>query len=291
MTLDTIFDNFTSKLLEIELFKRVVEDSSNKELSELLESSKEIQKLPKEKQDEFFQGYSFIFRSALDGEVKLYGSKDLKTEEMKKLAHIRKNKQYQWLLVDAYEVFEDFIEEVFAYIGYKDKNLWMMSDFGNISLPDIAGKDYTWFLEQTNKKRGKPKSILNHLREKFPKIQKLETDNKLHTNFKLLLILSERFRHIIVHKRGVVDNKELFIKEVLEGVGLYNNGNPVDEYKKFISQFFGKNECENHIVLIDRHKNRNEIFRSSINVLSVFVQYLIAHAEIIKMEIQHNISK
>ncbi len=287
MTLDKIFDNFTSKMLEIELFKRVVEDSSNKELSELIKNSKEIKKLSKEEQDEFYEGHNFIFYSALDGKVKFYGNKNLTIKEMQKLTVNRKNKQYQWLLVDAYEAFEDFIEDIFAYLGYKDKNLWMMSDYGNIYPSEIDNKDYTWFLEQSRKKKDRPKSILNHLRKKFPKIEQLESNNKLNVNLKLSLIICENFRHIIVHENGIIKNDVKFTQKLLEKAGLYNNGNPNNSYKDFIKQFFGINEYANHIMLLDRSINhKSNVFNMKIDVLSMFIRYLIAYAEVIKSEVQ-----
>ena len=47
-----------------------------------------------------------------------YGYKERRLEDQKRAVWRHKNKQYQWLLAEAYELFEDFIESAYGFAGF-----------------------------------------------------------------------------------------------------------------------------------------------------------------------------
>lgn len=240
----------------------------------------DIEKLPKEYQIDNISMHNFSFYSATDGIIRFYGNKKISIEEKYDFIIIHKNKQYQWLLAEAFEEFEDFIENIYAYIGFKDNNLWLLSDFGNITLDILKTKDYSWFQEKSKNKKNVPQSILERLRMIFPKIADIDVNNKLNVNLKLAIILIENLRHIAVHKNGIVDNKDEFIKSTLQKAGLYNNGNPKTEYTQLISQYFGTSEHENYILLLEitHRPHPNLAFEISTNMFESLTNYLLAYA-------------
>lgn len=178
----------------------------------------------------------------------MYGYRERSLEDKKRAVYRHKNKQYQWLLSEAYELFEDFIETTYAYAGYTDRSFWPLKDFGNVSLAELEEKDFTWFVHQAKIPQ---REILSRYRKKFPQLVYLETQNRLNINLSLAVVLIENLRHIIVHKKGIISNRRAFIEKVLKASGLYNNGNFCLKHTEFIEKFFGSGEYENTIYLLE----------------------------------------
>jgi len=89
--------------------------------------------------------HNMAFRSAKDGERIVFGQKKLSVEDHKLSVFLHKNKQYQWLLSEAYEEFEDCLKYLYAYAGSIDINFWPLADYGNISLNELPKKPFKWF--------------------------------------------------------------------------------------------------------------------------------------------------
>ena len=82
------------------------------------------------------------FTHPKDGTPYFFGHFKSTIEDRRLSVILHKNKQYQWLLSEAYEEFEDFIEAAYAYAGYADNNFWPLKDYGNISLQDLQNKEF-----------------------------------------------------------------------------------------------------------------------------------------------------
>jgi len=221
------------------------------------------------------------FRAAKDGKHILFAHIKSSLKDMRKAVVLHKNKQYQWLLAEAYEDFKDFIENSYAFAGHIDKNLWPLNDFGRISLTELKEKDFEWFRKRARIKRDVPQSIINRFRDIFPDISRLETENKLGINLRLAVALIESLRHIIVHKSGIVSDKQKFIEDVLKKSGLYNNGKYKDEHKVFIKSFFGARNYKNVVVLLEAGIKPEIPFYIHVNLFEVLSRYLMAYANII----------
>jgi hypothetical protein len=205
MEIKEIFDKYTSKVSEIYLDQRSVKYILEKEYDDLLIKYQNTQSInPEYKAKVPYLFHSFSFRNAQNGEDCRFSYIERSLDETIIDLFLHKNRQYQWLFAEAYEAFEDFIENAYAFAGYNDNNFWPLSDFGNISLPELNGKDYQWFIDQVVKKKGKPRSILNHFNSKLPQMMRVVENNKLGINLKLAIILIEKLRHQIVHAKGRV---------------------------------------------------------------------------------------
>lgn len=280
MKIKDIFDNYTSKIAQLHLYQSAMQRIAKKELQELDKYEKSSEKNPDLK--ELYCSYQRMhFRNAKDGSHIFFSHIKSTIEDMKLSVILHKNKQYQWLLSEAYEAYEDFIETSYAFAGYSDNNVWPLKDYGNISLKELKKKPFTWYVDQSKKKSDTPNSIINQFKTNYPGISEIENQNALNINLRLAVILIEHLRHIIVHNGGVVTDKAAFIKRVLEKSGLYNNGKYDETHKCFIKNLFGNNEYENTVVLLEIRIHPEVPFDLHINVFDTLSGYLMTYAHII----------
>ncbi len=99
--------------------------------------------------------HNMSFRNAKTGDAIFYGFKELSIEDRYLHVLLHKNKQYQWLLAEAYEEFEDYIENAYAYYGSINNSFWPLRDYGNIFLSELKNKDFYWYVEQARKEKGR----------------------------------------------------------------------------------------------------------------------------------------
>jgi hypothetical protein len=181
-----LFDNELEKLIQnltlIQHSQRIVKKTTDRELKVFYEQ-KQIRDEMKEKQGKGYEDLPesvdlFTAVNPYTGYIFPLKSKKTSIEDYIRIAHLNKNKQYQWLLVDAYEFFLIFIKRTFACAGYVDPNFWNASDFGNISISDISGKDLKWFMDKAETKKNVVQPFINHFRNKITTLSK--TENKCH---------------------------------------------------------------------------------------------------------------
>jgi hypothetical protein len=243
-----IFKRYLQKMTDLHLYHRAVKENSKRELEALAQYSQRLQERPELEQFPTTINNMF-FISAKTGEPVFFGHKKSTLNDRINAVFFHKNKQYQWLLAEAYEQFEDAIEGAYAYLGYKDRNIWPLSDYGNVTLDELADKDFTWFLQLLKNKD--IKKIINTLRNKYPQIMDIEENNKLNINLRFLLTTIKFIRHIIVHNGGRVGDKDKFIKEIFTESGFYNNGNYDQAKLDFLNSFFGAGDYSNLILLLE----------------------------------------
>lgn len=250
MTLDKIFSSFRERVADLDLYQRAAKATAKKELQQLNQYAEQLKSNPA------LEGFSsssdaMYFYDPRTGTARNYGFRESSVEDRVKLVVFQKNKQYCWLLAEAYEEFEDYLEATYAYLGSQDTSSWLMSDFGNISITDLGDKDYDWYLDRAKNKRDAPQSILTRLRALYPELVDVETNNKLNVNLKLAIELIAHLRHIIVHRGGLVASQGAFLESVLKKCGLWNNGQYHEGYEAFVHKFFGGGEYENVISLLE----------------------------------------
>jgi hypothetical protein len=253
MEIAEIFRRYTDQVCEIHLYQRVLKTNAQKEYEGVIQFGRQQEKIweehgvPKEIP---LSTHNFFFRTAqFNQQDFFYGYKERRLEDQKRAVWRHKNKQYQWLLAEAYELFEDFIESAYGFAGSADRNFWPLSDFGNISLLELEKQNFDWFVSQA--KKSTPQKILNRFRYKFPQLEWLETHNNLNRNLHLAIILIENLRHVIVHQKGIVSDRGKFIQKVLRESGLQNNGKPSGRNTEFIEAFIGSGDHENVIYLLE----------------------------------------
>jgi len=289
-TLNKIYDDICNKISDLVLLQREVRDSTKRELDALNEYAASMADHP-EFEDFTSSRHKRVFNCAKTGEPRFYGYKKQGIEDRRLAIFHHKNKQYQWLLVEAYEIFEDYLQSIYACAGYIDSSLWAMSDFGSISIDEIDSKDYEFYLGKANNKKGVPRSIICQFRKKFPDIQSFEESNKLNVDLNLAISIIEYLRHIIVHKRGWVDDKQKFIKLVLEKCGLYNNGKYKENHEKLISHFFGDSEYQNMVILLEYNLYPDLPIKITANRFEQLVSFIMAYSTLIAESLSDHLRK
>lgn len=287
MEMQEIFDSYSNKIAQLHLYQRAIQKIAKNELKKLNEYEQSIEYSPDLK--ELSSSYDNIsFRRAKDGEHIFFGMFKRTLEERKNAVVLHKNKQYQWLLAEAYEAFEDFLENAYAFAGFNDNNFWPLQDYGNISLKKVQEKPLSWFVTQAKKKNDTPSSIINKFREIFPEIVSVEQKNSLGVNLRLAIIFIELLRHVIVHKSGTVSDKDEFIKRVLQKAGLYNNGRADEKYIQYINAHFGSAEYENTITLLEVRVYPEIPLDVHVNVFEILSGHLMAYAHLIYESLSNN---
>ena len=177
MELDEIFKAFGDRLAEIELLRRAGKDVAARESKKYLELAQEAERHP-DQALLYSSAHTMHFYDAQTGETAVYGSRKLSVEARVRLVGEKKNREYCWLLVEAYEEFEDYIERAYAFLGKQNPEAWPLEDFGNVRFSELESKDFGWYLETVKRKhRQRPKEILNRLRAVYLDLEAVERVN------------------------------------------------------------------------------------------------------------------
>ena len=250
MELDQIFKTFSERIAEIELLRRAGKDVATGEFKKYQELAQRAEQDP-DRALLYSSIHAMHFYDAQTGEAVVYSGRKVSAEDRVKMVGERKNREYCWLLVEAYEEFEDYIERVYAFIGKREAEAWPLGDFGNVRLSELKCKDFDWYLETVKRRhRGRPKEILNRLRALYPDLETVERANELGVNLRIALELIESLRHKVVHARGVVADLKEFTKGVLERCGLWNEDKPNEDHRTFVRRYLRPQPDGGHIVTL-----------------------------------------
>src|SRR5690606_34690831 len=132
---------------------------------------------------------------------------------------------HHWLLVEAYEAFESFLMNAFAYCGLMNNGLWEPSRNWN-KHGSKKLKDY--------RVGRKPYHQLDAIRKNSEYFRKYETTNLIGKNFKTLFSFIEKIRHISVHEQGYSPNLQDLKTRIQNQV----KDNNFQELSLFIESYF-----------------------------------------------------
>ena len=251
MEIDEIFNTFCLRVAEIELYRSVAKDTTRpvvKRLDEIAQTEADRTgdiSLPCSVQ-------SMRFRDPESGEYVNYGTAVSRVEERAKQVVRQQDRQYGWLLVEAYEEFEDFLERSYAWLGRHDWQAWRLGEFGSIRHAELSEQPSLWYLETVRRKFAQnPRKILDRLRDLYPGLADSEARNKLSRNLRLSVELIANLRHKIVHARGRISNKNGFVKDVITQCGLWNNGRPKAEHREVVEKYLSPDTDDCVVTLIE----------------------------------------
>ncbi|EJG2190532.1 MULTISPECIES: hypothetical protein [Enterobacteriaceae] len=230
-----------------------------------------------------------LFMSPYTGENVLLGHSEIDISKKVELCFILKNKHYQWVLTEAYELFEDYIESLYACAGYINNDFWPASDYGSISISDISNKDLAWFQITSKKKKEASRSILNKFRSDIENFAKVETTNALVRNYRFNITMIEFLRHIIVHNGGYFNDTNLFIDNVLKRSGI--NGKEKEKFEEMIRSFIGKIHNKETVLLIEAPSQKLPFFLNAhFSRIRFLLNIIIEYSFIIKEELKKHLS-
>lgn len=285
LEIEKLFKEFSQKIHEINVYKKNTFNSKNNYLQKLYEQ-KSIND-----SDDFFSLTNFLYTDIIKQNSPSLGFNEQSIEELMQSIEYHHNKQYQWFLVESYELYEKFLEDLYVILGFYDNSFWSSQDFGNISINEISTKNKEWFKERVKYKKEKPYSIIKLLRKKLPNMKEYEEgrdifingiqayrEEKYKVNYKFYMAFISELRHCIVHDRGYIENKDKFLEKILKDIGLNNKK---DEYLEHINPFFGIGKYENLICLNELMIEQNESCSRKQDRLYILLQDIVSYSKLI----------
>ena len=279
MQVSEIYDSLRSRFVEIQIYRSVVKDSTKEELKRLSEYIEQLSTF-EDGATSFRSMQSMYFQELTTGQVLRYGFIKSSAEDQRNRVSRHKDRQYGWLLVEAYEEFEDFLELIYAYIGKNHRNAWYLDDYGRAKLPELDEKPFEWYLDAVRRKYGsRHRELLIRIRELYPELKSVEEKNIYNVHVRVAVELIENLRHRIVHSRGAVPDLDEFVTHILKRCGLWNNGKPRPGLQLFIKTFFRDVTGTHTIALGERRSTTHGIgLEAYYDVWDQLVGYLIAYA-------------
>nr|WP_315467232.1 hypothetical protein [uncultured Undibacterium sp.] len=269
LELDDLWSKFSEKISGVELLYRAVNSAIGNEL------------LAIKKLSGYGQNHKFIFSNLVTKRNDIYLRKELEHDEILLALYFRKNRQFQWMLVQAFEDYEDFIFNVFASLALDDATIWTgRAICKNISLHDISQNGLSWYMGQPKNRKGQVKDKLNTLQAVFPRLKKIEDSNGLNVNLRVGISLVEKLRHLIVHNSGNTNDREFLIDEILKDAGRSITPNASRADREFIEQFLGTSPYDNMISLLEI-KNSEAPSLVVYEPLKVLINLLLDHSHLI----------
>lgn len=146
--------------------------------------------------------YYFHYQSPSTGKDLLAEPVPLMLDDQLELNSLQQLKTYHWLLVEAYEAFEDFLENAYAFCGVKGISIWEQ--------PNKWAHEGSSELKHYKTKR-KPYGQLEAFRDASEHFARFEVNGPTKRNFKIVFVMMERLRHVIVHSGGYCDDFKAMI--------------------------------------------------------------------------------
>ncbi|HEK2705574.1 TPA: hypothetical protein SMT67_003793 [Pseudomonas aeruginosa] len=198
MLVEEEFEKLLKKITNADVYKRVTADIFHDRQAALI---RQHEQLPEWVNKEDHGPYYFIrYSSPSTSEEVTIKTKTYKLDDQIELNTLHKLKTYQWLLAEAYEAFEDFIEIVYADCGRRGSNLWVRPD----GWKHDGSTDLNDYFNSRRKTKGTPYLQLKALRERSAHFRKYEAREG--NNYRIVFVLIEKLRHLIVHEGGYCTN-------------------------------------------------------------------------------------
>lgn len=139
------------------------------------------------------------------------GKRKAEEEELRAILIENLNTQHQWLLVEAFEALEKYLQDLYGVLGYLDRSLWRCSDFGDITPSEISKNDLDWHKQKVRKSiKRNTKEIRKRLNDTIIDVHKYLSCNCRRRDYNFLIDCIETLRHVIVHSSGQISRDDLF---------------------------------------------------------------------------------
>lgn len=208
-----------SRLIEHKLEAQKYFNEQNKQIHEF------HQQLPEWHKRENLKSYPLHYKSPSLGTELLGPPRTHLLEDDLELNFLQKIRSYNWVLAEAYEAFERFLIFSYAYCGLNRLDIWRAptkwahENSDNILHYNTARAPYGQLLE---------------FRRNSHHFKTYETKNSTGTNYKVIIVLIEKLRHITVHSEGRKDNLSSLINKVQSQL---KDENP-KEIQEYINSYF-----------------------------------------------------
>lgn len=123
---DDMFFKLRDKVMDVDYYQGFIRRATNKALKKNEDENIQIKELGIS--DSMAEIRNLICTDIVHGGKIVIGGKDISFSERFDIIRFHQNKQYQWLLVEAYEAFIDFVDSLYATLGVNDNDFWDKKD-------------------------------------------------------------------------------------------------------------------------------------------------------------------
>mgnify|MGYP000288199765 CR=1 FL=1 len=202
------FDVFSEKVTTANYYQSIIDNTITSQLSDLYKANKGFDE-PQKK--DFISIHNLFYPHLKSGNSSFAGSKKHGIGSNINDLYIQHNRQNQWVLAEVYEAFEHYINETYVIMGYYEPTLWKSSE-----LPSIEYRnDISAYRSKVEKeKKIQPRTIMSQLSINNTKLKLAESENTFDDiNIRMAISVIENFRHLIVHKHGIIGDMDNFVKK------------------------------------------------------------------------------
>lgn len=208
--LNEAFQTLLNGFAKLEMLSSAIRSAALHEHQRLQRNERELREIGHE--GLAISVHSMSYRDIQTNAPIFYDSRERGVNDLTEDLISYRNKQYQWVLVEAFELFEDFVE--YCYSECIRMN------------PDGP----------TTKSKGDLTAKLKMLRTHLPNLGISETNNARQINYRSAIALVEMLRHIVVHNGGWIKDEAKFFEKLNWRVHKGNAGkhdSGIDNYAKF----------------------------------------------------------
>ena len=220
MDIQAIKNNFFYAIEQINLIQTATRFDSQSQRQNLALRNAELKLTEGSTDDPHYCWEQMISYKLTTGEHFRYGMRSQSFGDAITQSWLHENRKYQWMLAEAYELFEDLIIDLFVFSVLKDPQLWndlKLTYPKKKNLPNVPVKEqlnYQWVRDNIEKLPAKVTNFLDIFRKKNLSIQQIEETNFYNINFKFTIVMLAQFRNKIVHARGKITDPDIFIKKI-----------------------------------------------------------------------------
>ncbi|MEI6609356.1 MAG: hypothetical protein WCO53_06365 [Deltaproteobacteria bacterium] len=214
--LDAVFTKLTDQLTKTYFESSFVTSQFQEAIVQLDESLQSTKEFKKSKNISnpimgLWVALPMVDLSAPETRWEKAGYKKAEEDELRAILIENLNNQHQWLLVEAFEAVETYLQDLYGVLGYLDRSLWRCSDFGDIVPSAISSNDLDWHKQQVRKiMKRNTKEIRNRLNDTIIDVHKYLSRNCRRRDYNFLIGCIETLRHFIVHSSGRISGDDLF---------------------------------------------------------------------------------
>jgi len=268
--LNKLFDEFSQKVLEIDVLKNLSKESEELQLTKIEEQLKHYDKNNIDLEN-FTHFSTFHYTNIFRDRNESIGISEKSLLDLHDSIRFNLNRQYQWFLVEAYELYEKYVYDLYLLINSNDNSFFTTSELKKI--PKIIIELRKKLIFMNNYELGND----NYL--KGINLNACMQREKIDYQFYMALILE--LRNSIVHDRGIVKDKNFFLEKMFKKNNILEKEKK-KEYLQNMEQFFGIGKYENLICVNELIVNSNKSFTCSKDRLNLLLGDIVSYSGLLK---------
>lgn len=184
------------------------------------------------------------------------------------------NRVYQWILVEAYEIFLHFLRQIYAWQGQRNKGSWTKIQQEKLN----KNKSFSEVAAQIPLKE-----LLIGMERNLPHAFKQTINGKGEiVNLRLAVTMISELRHIVVHRRGIGTNSQDFIARIFKDTGIRESKKHTQLLNQFLSEHGDFFDIVLHPIILEKINPSISVLHNSFEEI---MQYLFSYMKTIELNL------